>query len=120
MEQASFLQFWTYSFQTNDLFLDQAVEFDGPLSQVVGDPDQTERVYLQMQRDQSELIVFNPDGTLHDKIDQSQPIQAVLSYDKKVLVLVVEQELVYFNLQSKKILRKISLSKFGAPSSAAL
>lgn len=71
LEGASFLQFWTYSFRTKDLFLDQAIEFDCPLSQLLGDPAHSEHVILQMQRDQTELIIFNPDGTLRDKVDQS-------------------------------------------------
>lgn len=68
-QHVSHLQFWTYSFSNNDLFLEKSIEFDSPLSIVQGCAELTKFVYIQRSSERRELLLFNTEGELIDKID---------------------------------------------------
>ena len=108
---SSFLQFWTYSLNNHDLFLDKSIEFDSPLSVVQTCPDLTGFIFVQRQRFQNEIMLFSKDGEIFDRVDQSSPIEAVVSYQADLLLLKLQSDLLYFHLPAKKVLRYIGLGE---------
>lgn len=95
--------------QHNELYLDKAIEFDGPLHSLKGCPYLTGNIYLQRQREQNEIIIFKQDGTLGGRIDQSTNIDDFATYDSKVVLMLEGHELLFYNLAAKKVIRKIRL-----------
>jgi hypothetical protein len=65
----SFMHLWSYCFTNHDLFLDKAIEFDCGLSLVKGCPDFTGNIYVQRESELKEVLIFNREGEVKDKID---------------------------------------------------
>lgn len=69
----TFLQFWTYDFKDHDLFLDKSILFDSPISILYG-CTLTNYLYVQRSSERKELLMYNDQAELVDKIDQNEEI----------------------------------------------
>ena len=74
------MQFWTYDFKDHDLFLDKSILFDSPISILYG-CTLTNYLYVQRSSERKELLMYNDQAELVDKIDQNEEIMTASGYD---------------------------------------
>lgn len=105
-EQKTFLQFWTYEFNLKDLFLDKSILFDCPISILHGCPNLTNFLYVQRQSFEKEVLIYNQQADLIDKIDQEEEITFIKGYqDSLVILATANNNLIFYDLKKKKHMR---------------
>jgi hypothetical protein len=106
-EQKTFLHFWTYEFKLKDLFLDKAILYDCPISILHGCSFLTNFLYVQRSSFEKDILIYNQNAELIDKIDQAEEITCIKGYqDSLVMLANSNNEIVFYNLKQKKQVRK--------------
>jgi len=70
----------------------------------------TKNLYIQRADALKEVLIFDGNHELVDKIDQANDIVDIVAYQADVLILVSSDAVIYYHLKSKKQLRVIALA----------
>jgi len=62
----------------------------------------TKNLYIQRADALREVLIFDGNHELVDKIDQADDIMDITTYQDDVLILITRDSVIYYHLKSKK------------------